>query len=196
MIDSAALLNDVQRTQCRFSWLCYRFRASRFVWTRLAAALRAQCRRRGIALPAADIPDFPVYVTTRSSSGVMRLVRAHRISGGAGRPLLRCWTESEREAVVLHAEGEVDLSTAPMLGEAIAKAYCGKPGVIVDINGLTYLDGSGIRILEAAARAHPARFVVVGSKRELHRLFEILGVVNALPVVSSIAAAREYLSLQ
>jgi anti-sigma B factor antagonist len=116
--------------------------------------------------------------------------------GGTGRTLLRCWTETAPGAVVLHAEGEVDVTTAAALREAIAAAVRTGPPVIVDLGGLRYLDGSGIRVLEKAARLHPARFVVVGSKPEIHRLFDILGLTGALPVVRSLEAAREYLRLR
>jgi anti-sigma B factor antagonist len=93
---------------------------------------------------------------------------------------------------VLHAEGEVDMTTAPMLGDAIGAAYRAGPRVIVDLGGLRHLDGSGIHALEDASRAHPSRFVVVGSTPDIRRLFDILGLTSALPVVPSLDAARQY----
>ncbi len=88
------------------------------------------------------------------------------------------------------------MTTAPMLGDAIGAAYRAGPRVIVDLGGLRHLDGSGIHALEDASRAHPTRFVVVGSKPDMRRLFDILGLINALPVVPSLDAAREYFGVQ
>jgi len=126
----------------------------------------------------------------------MRLIPRPPISGGAAGPLLRCRIESASDAAVLHAEGEVDMSTAPKLEGAIAAAFRAASRVIVNLSRAQYLDGSGVRVLEAAARRHPRRFVVVASNRDIHRLFEILDLANALPVVSSVTAAREYLRLE
>jgi anti-sigma B factor antagonist len=114
----------------------------------------------------------------------------------AGQTLLRCWTEAAAGTIVLHAEGEVDIMTAPMLGDAIEASYRVGPRVIVDLGRLRYLDGSGVRVLENAAQAHRTRFVVVGSSREIQRVFEVLGLIAALPVVPSLDAAREYFGSQ
>jgi anti-sigma B factor antagonist len=195
MVDSTTILNQVRGTQRRFSRLWYRFQVLRLTFGVHARALQAECRRLGIAIPQAAVPEFPLYTTTRSDSGVMRLVRRPRVSGGA-RPILRCWTEASAEELVLHAEGEVDISTAPILSDAITEAYRAASRVIVDLSGLRYLDGSGIRVLEAAARRHPARFVIAGLHREIRRLFEVLGVGEAVPVVASVGAARDYFRLQ
>lgn len=123
-------------------------------------------------------------------------VQRPHVAGGPGRAFLRCWTEAVSGTIVLHAEGEVDMTTAPMLGDAIGAAYRVGPRVIVDLGGLRHLDGSGIHALEDASRAHPARFVVVGSTPDVRRLFDILGLTNTLPVVPSLDTAREYFGLQ
>lgn len=138
---------------------------------------------------------LPVYGVTTGSDGVMRLIPREALSGGADRALLRCWTEAQSGTIVLHAEGEVDLVTAPMLGDAIAASYRAGPRVIVDLDGLRYLDGAGVRVLEDASRERAGRFVVVASHREIHRVFEVLDLTKVLPVVPSLAAAREYFGL-
>lgn len=114
------------------------------------------------------------------------------MTGGAGRAFLRCWTETISGAIVLHAEGEVDMATAPALEEAIRAAYQAAPRAVVDLGGLRHLDASGIHVLEETSRANPARFAVMGTTRDIHRLFEILGLADSLPVVPSLDAAHEY----
>jgi len=115
-----------------------------------------------------------------------------RVTGGAGRAFLRCWTEAVSGTIVLHAEGEVDMATAPGLEEAIRAAYQAGPRVIVDLGGLRHLDGSGIHVLEETSRANPTRFAIMGAPRDIHRLFKILGLADSLPVVPSLDAAHEY----
>jgi anti-anti-sigma factor len=192
MKDAAVILGDLRRTKSRFLRLWYRFQISRLTF-------RALCRRHGLAFDHIGAAEFPLrmalYTATRSRSGVMRLVRQPPITGGA-EPLLRCWTEAMGEAVVLHTDGECDISTAGVLRAAIAGAFDSHPRVIVDLNGLQYLDGAAVRVLEEAARLHHTRFAVVASTRDIRRLFEILGVADALPVVSSVAAAQKYLQRQ
>jgi anti-sigma B factor antagonist len=115
------------------------------------------------------------------------------MTGAARGPVLRCWTEEVPEAVVLHMEGDVDLTTANALADAIAGASDQHRPVIVDMSRLDYLDGSGIRVLEHAAELYQGRFVVVGSKPAVHRLFDILELTNMLPVFPSMEAAQAYL---
>jgi anti-sigma B factor antagonist len=126
---------------------------------------------------------------------VLHLIQRPLITGAARGPILRCWTERFPDAVVLHTEGEVDLTTATALADAIAEAsrQNGNGGVIVDLSRLDYLDGSGIRVLEYAAEMHRGRFVVVGSKPAVHALFDILELTEVLPVVPSVEAAVQRL---
>jgi anti-anti-sigma factor len=83
-----------------------------------------------------------------------------------------------------------------MLSNAIASAYRTNRRVIVDLSRIEYLDDAGIRVLETCAWTHESRFVVVGSRPEVHRLFEILELTSVLPVVASLDAARDYLRRQ
>lgn len=128
-------------------------------------------------------------------AAILREVQRPPSAGTGQRALLRCWTEAVSGTIVLRTKGEVDVTTTPMLADAIAASYRTGSRVVVDLGGLAYLDASGIRVLEDAARAHPEQFVVVASKREIHRLFEVLDLVNTLPVVRSLEAAREYFGL-
>jgi anti-sigma B factor antagonist len=111
----------------------------------------------------------------------------------AGPAFLHCRTEAVPEGCVLCAEGEVDVATAPLFANAVAAAFRESRRVIVDLSRLGYLDGAGVHVLEDAARAHGGRFAVVGSRPEIHRLFDILGLTNVLPVVATVDAARAYI---
>ncbi len=189
------LITDIRRTKQRYAYLCYRFQAARFRWARLFAVFQASLRRFYVAAPHLDPQRLPVCSMAAGPDGVPRLVRRDRIEGAGDRAFLRCWTEASSGTMVLHAEGEADIQTSPMLGDAIAASYRAGPRVIVDLGGLRYLDGSGVRVMEEAAREHPVRFVVVASTRAIYRVFEILELTQVLPVVHSLEAAREYFGL-
>lgn len=123
-------------------------------------------------------------------------VRRPGILGGADSErdaLIRFSSESVHEAALLRVEGEVDLSTAASFADAIESAYRENACVIVDLSRLNYLDGSGIRVLMRFADEARGRFVVIGSTPTVHRVFVILKLLDVLPVVSSLGAAREYL---
>lgn len=107
--------------------------------------------------------------------------------------MIRFSSESVHEATLLRVEGEVDLSTAGSFTDAIESAYRENACVIVDLSRLNYLDGSGIRVLMRFADEARGRFVVIGSTPTVHRVFVILKLLDVLPVVSSLGAAREYL---
>ncbi len=108
----------------------------------------------------------------------------------------QCWTEEVAEAMVLHAEGVVDLSTAPGLANAIAGAFAQRQRVIVDLSDLDYLDISGAHVLERMAARHNGCFAVVGLlKPTIHKIFDILELTDVLPATASVEAAREYLRM-
>lgn len=184
------------RLEGRLVPLWYDFQELRLTRDRLWARLAAV--RRQFNLPALRTTTrlFPIYSFVASTKGMRHLVSRPNISGGAGQAVLRCWTAEVAEATVLHAEGEVDLSTASELKAAIRSAFVQNAQnghVIVDLSCLDYLDISGIHVLERFAVANGDRFVVVGSKPTIHRLFDVLELTDVLPVVPSMEAAREYL---
>ncbi|HLY24503.1 MAG TPA: STAS domain-containing protein [bacterium] len=189
----AGLLSQVHRTRRRYVSLCYQFQEVRFTFARLRNDLRRTRLACDLAAPYAAVPDPPIYAFTRTAAGVVSIVRRPRITGGAGPAFLHCRTEPVPEGCVLCAEGEVDVATAPLFANAVAAAFRESRRVIVDLSRLGYLDGAGVHVLEDAAQAHGGRFVVVGSRPEIHRLFDILGLTNVLPVVATVDAARAYI---
>ncbi|HKS91318.1 MAG TPA: STAS domain-containing protein [Tepidiformaceae bacterium] len=107
--------------------------------------------------------------------------------------LLRYCTHKAADMVMLHAEGEIDLSTVSSFQDALVSAFAEGRHVITDLSRVEYLDGTGIRVLHDAARMNPGRLVVVVPRPNMRRLFEILNLLETLPVMSTLAAAREHL---
>ena len=73
----------------------------------------------------------------------------------AGTPLI-VTVEDRGEVCVVHAVGEVDIATAPLLGRALkAGLASGRPTVVVDLRQISFVDCTGIGLLTAArSRAH------------------------------------------
>jgi len=88
--------------------------------------------------------------------------------------------------VVVSVQGEVDISTAPQLLEAISAALDGEGKVVLDLAGMTFIDSQGIKVfVEAYKRARPGRAsrVVLRSPRAQARMvLELTGLADRLPI--------------
>src|SRR4051794_32243135 len=60
--------------------------------------------------------------------------------------------EVRDDRAVLRVAGEVDLLTAPQLGEALAAALAPGRVVVADLAGVTFMDSTGLRTLLEAHR--------------------------------------------
>ena len=114
-----------------------------------------------------------------------------------GRDLLRCWIEQYESGAVVYARGEVDLSTAPLLRNCLERAETGARPIAVDLRGVTYLDGTGFRVLEeaykrAVARGRPFRII---PSRNVQRLITLLHLDDAVPTAGSLEEALDHPAL-
>lgn len=108
----------------------------------------------------------------------------------ARRPLLKCWVQQGRSAAIVRARGEVDISSAEILRRCIERAFRRGEPVVVDLSEVTYLDGSGFRILEAMtaqAAGQARKFWVVPGPR-VRRLLSLLRL-RTIPVVETLEDA-------
>lgn len=90
--------------------------------------------------------------------------------------------EKHGDIVILEAEGRVDSTTAPQLGEALT-ATLGSPhkGLILDLHRLEYISSAGFRILlQAGKRAEElgSRFVLCGISGRVRQLFDLGGFLD------------------
>lgn len=79
----------------------------------------------------------------------------------------------------LTLSGELDVVSAPKLGEAVAQA--GDATVVVDLADLTFCDSSGIRAILLAHRAvteSGRHFALRGANGPVRRVFEITGLTE------------------
>jgi len=63
-------------------------------------------------------------------------------------------TEEDNGAIVVHAAGDIDLSTSPQLREAVLKASKGKTGTVaIGLAGVDYMDSSGVATMVEGLKA-------------------------------------------
>ena len=73
------------------------------------------------------------------------------------------------EVVILKLSGEIDLYTSFSLMESVAAVVAERPELLaVDLSGVEFMDGAGVKVLESAARhidARHTRFTVICPSR-------------------------------
>ena len=85
---------------------------------------------------------------------------------------------------VLVGTGELDVAVLPPILPSVPSLVAGAAGVVLDLTAVTFFDSSGVRLVDALARAcgeAGARFRVVAPHRVLaRRVLEIVGLVDGL----------------
>jgi anti-sigma B factor antagonist len=81
--------------------------------------------------------------------------------------------EVDRSGKVI-LKGELDLATVPALEDAIAHLTSPGCSVILDLTGLTFMDGSGVRCLIKTWKTSGQRVVLLNPSRAVRRLLELI----------------------
>lgn len=89
------------------------------------------------------------------------------------------------DRVTVHLAGEVDLAAAPRVETAIDEALAAEDGVdiTVDLDGVTFLDSTGLRVLVAAhtrCAAEGRSLTLVNPSTAVSRILEITGLGQTL----------------
>jgi anti-sigma B factor antagonist len=86
----------------------------------------------------------------------------------------------QRSKVVVGLEGELDLATAPRLGEAVGELReVGWDVIVVDLAAAEFVDSTGLRLLldlDGRARCEGWQFALRGSCGALDRLLWVTGL--------------------
>ena len=97
------------------------------------------------------------------------------------------------DALVVEVVGEVDMATAPKLGQAINSVLSGTSRVVVDLSSVTFLDSTALNALVQCQRELAEReivFAVVSPKdRVVRSVFKITHLTESLRVADSLDAA-------
>jgi anti-anti-sigma factor len=82
-------------------------------------------------------------------------------------------------SIVVAAHGEIDIDTAPRLQHALAGALKAHYEVVLDLSQVTFMDCSGLRVLDRALRLadeHHSRLVLRGAAASVRRLLKVTGM--------------------
>jgi anti-anti-sigma factor len=95
----------------------------------------------------------------------------------------------ESDRVVVRLGGELDMANAPLLQEAIDSAeLTASKTVVLDLQGLTFLDSTGLRIILAAREQCWRRgqeFAVTPGSQQVQRLLSVTGVGEHLRTIAT-----------
>jgi anti-anti-sigma factor len=93
--------------------------------------------------------------------------------------------EPHGEAVVLNVAGEIDLATAPQLGESISAAMEQKPGtLVVDLSKVDFLASAGMAVLIGCHQQAQGnvRFRIVATGSATFRPMELTGMTEEISI--------------
>lgn len=84
--------------------------------------------------------------------------------------------------------GELDIASAPMLHAAIARirksGRAGRGGIRLDLRRLIFIDSTGLAEIILTGQLcdrDGQEFTLIGGPRAVQRLFELTGLIDALP---------------
>ncbi|HXD55122.1 MAG TPA: STAS domain-containing protein [Solirubrobacteraceae bacterium] len=95
----------------------------------------------------------------------------------------------ESDRVIVKLEGELDMANAPLLQSSIESPdLSGTKTVVLDLQGLTFLDSTGLRIILAAREQCWRRgqeFAVTPGSQQVQRLLSVTGVGEHLRTIAT-----------
>ena len=89
--------------------------------------------------------------------------------------------------------GELELSTAPQLRAVIEGVVLDASGVVIDLDGIDFMDSSGLACVlecQATCQRRGLTFLLTPGKPQTRRLFEITGLLDKLPFTEKPKAPR------
>jgi len=96
----------------------------------------------------------------------------------------------ERGIPVVELEGEVDLSTSPQFKETVYRLIdSGKRDIVVDLDGLDFMDSTGLGVLVAVLKRtsmEGGRVRLVCSKRSILKVFHVTGLDKVFSIYDNL----------
>ena len=91
---------------------------------------------------------------------------------------------------VLTVRGEVDVTTTPRVrAQLISLLSEGKPHLIVDLEGVDFLDSTGLGVLVGGLkrlRSHEGDLTLVCTQHRILKVFEITGLTKVFSIFDSV----------
>jgi anti-anti-sigma factor len=101
-------------------------------------------------------------------------------------------SERRGDTVLVRLSGELDISSAPKVEDALARVEPDRPDLIVlDLRDLAFMDSTGLRLLIAAdtrARQQSRRLAIVKGPEPVQRVFRITRLEERLEIVDDVPA--------
>ena len=101
----------------------------------------------------------------------------------------RCVTSHEYESAHILAMGELDIATAPILGEEIdALRSAGFRHLTLDLSSLDFIDSTGLRLIlacDAEARQDGFTIALIPGPPAVERIFELTNTRGRLPFIDA-----------
>ena len=89
--------------------------------------------------------------------------------------------------------GEIDVYTAPKLREKLIELVSeGSYNVVVNLEGVDFLDSTGLGVLVGAlkrVKAHDGTLALVCTQEKILKIFKITGLTKVFPIHDSVEAA-------
>lgn len=91
---------------------------------------------------------------------------------------------------VVELEGEIDLSTSPLFKDTVYKIIeSGKRDIIIDLNGLEFMDSTGLGVLVAALKKtsmEGGSIRLICGKRNIKKVFVITGLDKVFAIYDNL----------
>ena len=107
-------------------------------------------------------------------------------------PLFNCRTDELPDATLIRLEGEVDLTTAPLLEEAMQRAIDRGRDIILDLSDLTYIASSCLHVLfngYERLNGRGKRILLAAPSPMVRRILEIVGLHRVFALLPSLEEA-------
>ncbi|NTW28710.1 MAG: STAS domain-containing protein [Coriobacteriia bacterium] len=109
---------------------------------------------------------------------------------------LEIHVEQDGEICSFVLDGEIDVYTAPQLRERIIAAIEGGcTNVVVDLEGVGFIDSSGLGVLVSAlrrAREKDGSVRIVCTRENILKIFRITGLDKVFPIFANVSEACEF----
>ena len=110
------------------------------------------------------------------------------------KPPRRTWaldtaTERVPGGIVIAPEGRIGSRSAAAFAAAVAAARVESPRMVIDLQGVDYISGPGVEVLQAIGSANDERVIVCGLREAVRVTLELAGVLDSLTIEDTRAAA-------
>ena len=103
-------------------------------------------------------------------------------------------TDMGESAVVVHAEGDLDVYTAPRLKEVLDEHVVGKKRLVLDLSDVHFIDSTALGVLVSAlqqSQSSDGEFRLVVGDPFLLKIFHITGFDGIFPIYPGVSEALD-----